>query len=283
MPARIIALLCAALALSGCARKWDYGEYPPAIAAAGPVVRAAQSPPPPPPEPAQAPAALRTPAQREVLLGYSVQDRPINMYVFGEGGEATLVFAAIHGNEVNSAALAKLLLEHLRANPPLGPGTLAVIPVANPDGLAALTRANASGVDVNRNFPARNWAPSTPGGYSGGPAAASEPETRALLNAMDQLSPRRIVSIHSIDGGRQCNNYDGPARELAELMKTHNGYPVKGSIGYPTPGSFGSYAGIDKAIATVTLELPHAAMSADAMAANRRALVAMLEAAAVGK
>ena len=33
------------------------------------------------------------------------------------------------------------------------------------------------------------------------------------------------------------------------------GYPVEESIGYPTPGSFGTWAGIEKNIPTITLEL----------------------------
>lgn len=33
------------------------------------------------------------------------------------------------------------------------------------------------------------------------------------------------------------------------------GYPVEESIGYPTPGSFGTWAGVEKGIPTITLEL----------------------------
>ena len=33
------------------------------------------------------------------------------------------------------------------------------------------------------------------------------------------------------------------------------GYPIEESIGYPTPGSFGTWAGIEREILTITLEL----------------------------
>lgn len=35
-----------------------------------------------------------------------------------------------------------------------------------------------------------------------------------------------------------------------------NGYPVAATIGYPTPGSFGAWAGIELGIPVITLELP---------------------------
>jgi protein MpaA len=41
-------------------------------------------------------------------------------------------------------------------------------------------------------------------------------------------------------------------------MSAACGYELKPSLGYPTPGSLGSYAGRDLAIATITLELPDA-------------------------
>ena len=50
-------------------------------------------------------------------------------------------------------------------------------------------------------------------------------------------------------------NYDGDAEKYAEKISEITGYPVKPSIGYPTPGSFGTWAGIEKKIPVITLEL----------------------------
>lgn len=44
-------------------------------------------------------------------------------------------------------------------------------------------------------------------------------------------------------------------RVLAEEMSAYNGYETSSGIGYPTPGSFGSYIEA-KGIAMVTLEMP---------------------------
>ena len=52
-------------------------------------------------------------------------------------------------------------------------------------------------------------------------------------------------------------NYDGPREEtykIAEEIANITELPICENIGYPTPGSFGTYAGIEKNIPTITLE-----------------------------
>ena len=61
----------------------------------------------------------------------------------------------------------------------------------SPDGLAALTRTNARGVDVNRNFDTRNRKP----GRRHGPRALSEPETRFVAELIGRFRPAAIVAI----------------------------------------------------------------------------------------
>jgi protein MpaA len=196
------------------------------------------------------------------------------MHVFGNGPDATLVFAGIHGDETPAAAVGRRLLEHLDANPGLVDSrTVAVIPLVNPDGLAKGTRVNANGVDCNRNFPASNWRKTPRGRSHAGPAPASEPETLAVMKAMELVRPARVVSIHS---GLRCNNFDGPGETMAAVLAAHNGYPVQPSIGYPTPGSFGTWAGIDQGIAVATLELARGAPGEKAWLENRDGLLAIL-------
>lgn len=229
-----------------------------------------------PPAPSTAETAARPSDPRVQTIGRSIRGAAIEMHTLGRGPVETLIFAGIHGDERNSAELAELLVAHLRANPAAGNGRgVAIIPRANPDGLARGTRGNANGVDLNRNFPASNWRPAGRGRRHG-THAASEPETRALIAVMERLRPARIVSIHAIHGGRECNNFDGPARHLAERMTALNGYPTKASIGYPTPGSFGSWAGIDRRIPTVTLELPRSRTGRQCWPQQRAALLAVI-------
>jgi protein MpaA len=227
--------------------------------------------PPAPPVASTKPATR--PAERVVELGRSVEGRALTVHVFGDGADLTLVLGGIHGNEPTSATVAQRLLEYLREHPgalPAG-GSVAILPVANPDGLARRLRTNKNLVDVNRNFPAANWAKRRRSQYYGGAASSSEPETLAIVAAFEQLRPARVISIHSMDA--PCNNYDGPALALAERIARHNGYPVKDNIGYPTPGSLGNWAGVDQQIPVVTLELPRKADANVAWEQNRAALL----------
>jgi succinylglutamate desuccinylase len=214
--------------------------------------------------------------ERQVWLGSSVEGRPLTLTIFGAGSPCFLIMGGTHGDEPSSACLAEQLIEHLRDEPDAYAGrTVAILPAVNPDGLAAGTRTNANGVDLNRNFPARNWRAAT-GRTSHGTHPASEPETRAVVKALEYVRPTCIVSLHAITGGRQCNNYDGPARELAHLLAGFNGYPVQEYIGYPTPGSLGTWTGADLAVPTVTLELPNMLSCHEAWQDNSAALLALI-------
>jgi protein MpaA len=109
----------------------------------------------------------------------------------------------------------------------------------------------------------------------GGPSPASEPETRAVMRIIARYRPDRIVTIHSIGLGRYCNNYDGPALTIARAMSRRNGYPVTANIGYPTPGSFGTWAGVERGISVVTLELPSTASPQRCWRDSRDALLCL--------
>jgi protein MpaA len=64
---------------------------------------------------------------------------------------------------------------------------------------------------------------------------------------------RGAVAVHA---PLACVNYDGPAARWAEAVAAACGWPARGDIGYPTPGSFGSWLGIDRGLPVLTLELP---------------------------
>ena len=216
------------------------------------------------------------PYSRTEVVGHSVEGRPIEMVSVGRGVETMLVMAAFHGDEWQSAYVARRLTDYLIATAAVPVGrTVQLVPAVNPDGLEARRRTNARRVDINRNFPAGNWLLARAGGTMlHGAAPGSEPETQVVIDLLQQYRPRLIVSIHTMRRGRHCVNYDGPARELAQIMSRACGFPPRDDIGYDTPGSFGTYAGIERQIPTITLELPRASTAEECWDSARGALLA---------
>lgn len=125
------------------------------------------------------------------LIGRSVQKRPIYAYRLGRPGKpVVMLIATMHGNE----AAPRQILRSLVGGAEVRGLDLWVVPTYNPDGLAAHTRRNARGVDLNRNFPYK-WAP-LDGDYESGPRPRSEPETRAMIRFLREIRPHRILSFH---------------------------------------------------------------------------------------
>jgi hypothetical protein len=135
------------------------------------------------------------------------------------------------------------------------------VPLLNPDGLlhAPSTRVNAHGVDLNRNFPTADWARDAqpywiqrtgrdPRRFPG-PRPVSEPESRWLLQQIEQFHPDLIVSVHAPYG---LLDFDGPPpvpRRLGSLQLDPVGV---------YPGSLGNYGGLVKQLPVMTLELKNA-------------------------
>lgn len=72
------------------------------------------------------------------------------------------------------------------------------------------------------------------------------------METVEKYKPRLILTLHA---PYKIVNYDGDALVAANAISKIIGYPVEESIGYPTPGSFGTWAGVEKGIPTITLEL----------------------------
>lgn len=157
-----------------------------------------------------------------------------------------LVIGCFHGDEPQGEYLInEYLKEHLNTS-------LAFIPCLNEYGVKHNQRVNSNGVDLNRNFPTKNWELTEKNEFFGGITPASEKETNFVIEVVEKIKPKLILTLHA---PFKVVNYDGDAKEISEKISEIIGYPTKASIGYPTPGSFGTWAGIEKKIPTVTLEL----------------------------
>ena len=165
--------------------------------------------------------------------------------LIGDSGK-TLIIGVFHGDEPQGKFLIEEYLKHNDTN------GLIFIPCLNPDGMQLETRTNSNGVDLNRNFPTKNWELTEKDEFFGGMSAGSETETQFLIDTINEFKPDLILTLHA---PYKIVNYDGPAKDISEKISEIINYPVEPSIGYPTPGSFGTYAGIERGIPTITLEL----------------------------
>jgi predicted deacylase len=197
-------------------------------------------------------------------IGYSVEGRPIELYLFGSGTTTVLLVGGIHGGyEWNSVLLAQKFIEHFTASGTPEGVRVAIIPNLNPDGTFLVTgksgsfaetdvnknvplstgRFNANNVDLNRNFdckwqPQSTWQNKT---VSGGKAPFSEPEAQTLRDLVTTLRPVAAVFWHSQANAvyaSECEDgiLPGTLRLMAtyathaqyQSVTTFDAYPVTG-------------------------------------------------------
>lgn len=202
--------------------------------------------------------------------GYSVEGREIETYQFGGGPDHRLIVAGIHGGyEWNTTKLAEEMIFYLQQNPQMIPDeiTLFIIPSLNPDGLARSTgyegRANANGVDLNRNWDAywkAEWDPTGCWNYlpiTGGSQPFSEPETQFLSHFILQNQIRAIISYHSAALGIFAGDFPNhaPSIHLAESLAPVTDYPYPPiESGCEFTGQFADWAAMNN-VAAIDIEL----------------------------
>ena len=231
------------------------------------------------PNPFYTPPVFETPTPFELpkglhpsIIGFSVAGRRIEAYTFGTGEKKYLIVAGIHGGyEGNTIALANKLITYINDNPELIPSnvTLYIIRNMNPDGEARDNgvdgRVNNNGVDLNRNFPSKNWAadwnrdgcwiyrPTTGGKYAG-----SEPETRSVMSFIRAHQIEAMISYHSAGLGIFPGGvpWEEPSKRLAAALSKVTGYPYPPvDTGCVYTGTLSDWAVEDGVGASVDMEL----------------------------
>ncbi len=222
--------------------------------------------------------------------GNSAQENPLVFMLWGDDQEkkafeyrdVTLIMCGVHGDEITPVKFCYDILqlfkeESLKSDQLLFKNrTIVLAPLVNPDAFFKKlpTRTNANGVDINRNFPTRDWDGKALKLWRRyykkdkrrypGPKANSEPETKFQVTLIRTFKPHKIISVHA---PLTMLDYDGPEslhtgglvgqmanQLLIQMSKSANGYRIKN---YPFfTGSLGNYAGNERNIPTFTFELP---------------------------
>ncbi len=209
---------------------------------------------------------------RERAVGRSVEGRSLWRFDLGvDSADAPtiLLTALIHGVEVIGSVALRRVVAEIALGGLLDEARVVVMPIANPDALAAnmerlergriaFQRRNANGVDLNRNFPpvggrklwhpfsgsARRWSP-----YYRGPAPLSEPESRAIAGVALEVRPALSLGFHSFgnlllfpwawtrDRNPRWSRYQGLGQAFARPMSGMSSYRCRQAIDlYPTVG-----------------------------------------------
>jgi hypothetical protein len=195
---------------------------------------------------------LHLPSWAKTALGTS-----IGLYRKGHSqSERPVIFiGGVHGDEPEGIRLAEDLLYWIEGAIKLKKNlrNWILIPCLNPDGAKKHDRCNSRGVDLNRNFPSKDWSPEAKSArYSPGEAPGSELEVQALCELIKNENPLLIVHFHSWE---PCVVYSGePGRVWAEQIAQAAGYEAKPDIGYPTPGSLGQFGWMDHQIPVICVE-----------------------------
>lgn len=194
---------------------------------------------------------------REIVARhYGALDAPVQLVVIGQ----------MHGSEPGG----RKVVTKLASRPiPDGVGLWLVVSM-NPDGNARGTRANAEGVDLNRNFPFR-WSRGSRGTYWPGPKAASEAETRGMMRFLSAVRPTAVLSYHQafdvVDISRKRSRAAG--RQLARYMGERTSAVGCNGI---CRGTMTQWIDHELRTIAITVELDHRVSRAEA----RRAATAVL-------
>jgi protein MpaA len=179
-------------------------------------------------------------------------------------GKRILTLGLIHGDEPLSGEMTLSWAERLRGIPHRS--SWRVVPMLNPDGLIRKTRMNARGVDLNRNFPTRDWNDQAINYWetsskrdprrNPGESPASEVETRCAIAHIKSFKPDIIISNHT---PYAVIDFDGPKMNFPR----YRDLPWRALGNFP--GSLGRYMWKDHQVPVVTVELGHVLPDTEAL------------------
>jgi hypothetical protein len=180
------------------------------------------------------------------LLGTSEEGRPLWSFTLGNGPITRLAWAQMHGNEPTATCALLRIMNETKSLP--NGESWAFFPVVNPDGAERFTRANAQGVDINRDAKERtsreaqvlwNWI--------------QNHQPKVAYNLHDQrswfgLPNSNLPATFSVLAARAnpeglttpaVRSAQGAAGDLAHVFHDLSGLPTTTFDGTYYPGAFG--------------------------------------------
>ncbi len=213
--------------------------------------------------------AAAAPAPAPEVIGRSVEGRPIALQRVGDPAapRKVLLVGCVHGDERAGRRLVALLAANAVA--PAG-SQLLLVRDLNPDGSARRTRANARGVDLNRNS-AQGWA-------GAGRRPWSEPEARAWRDLVRRERPAVTIFYHQPLGLVDVPSVGAatPSRRYARVARL----PVRRLRTYPGSLTRWQNARVRRGSAFV-VELPRGPMTNVAVLRHGAAVVALARSARI--
>jgi protein MpaA len=191
----------------------------------------------------------------EIESGTSVEGQDIPAFKTDiKASKYLYLIGGTHGDEVEGVYVLKELFAWLSLEHNLKDLPIVVVPILNVDGYRAGTRVNSHQVDLNRNYPTKDWsAEFKKAKYNPGPAPLSEPENEYLVELFEKYPPSFVISFHT---WKPILNYNGDAKEIADFIASFNNYPCAPDIGYETPGSLGTFGPERYKAPVLTFECP---------------------------
>ncbi|MGZ3769740.1 MAG: DUF2817 domain-containing protein [Bdellovibrio sp.] len=133
-------------------------------------------------------------------IGLSRQGKSIEIVMNSQKieGRSILLMSGLHGDEIEGVMLSSMIFNHLRSINDSILDKIIYAPIANPDGFTLNQRWNYNLVDLNRNWPTKDWSPKIVNPrYPPGPEAESEPETKSLRLFLDNSDIKFVIDLHS--------------------------------------------------------------------------------------
>ena len=174
-------------------------------------------------------------SSEKITLGFSVQNRPIEMLEIGSGNYKVLIWSQMHGNETTTTkALLDFIPWFLDGNQKTlqSSFTLFIIPQLNPDGSNIYSRYNANNIDLNRDA-----------------IDQSQPESRILRATYEKIQPDLCLNLH----GQRTLYSAGKGGRSASLSFLSPAADIEGTV---TPARKKSMGLITAMVKALEEELP---------------------------